>query len=171
MQLVNCTLKLAGKHYHAINRINVSVPEYQLLLAIHGSDAIEPQSIKYAGERQLDENGRSFDEVDHLRHIYGAKPEIAKKITELFPGAVPRVATTFAEIGLHDVATPEIIEAFNDRKAREDRNEQERALARKKAAQRREAAEAAALAATAEEGELLRPPVTERKRKVADLTA
>ena len=166
MQLVNCVVKLAGKHYHQVSRVNVSVPEYLLLVAIHGSDAIEPERMKYAGERgKVD--GQPFDELEHLRRVYGGKTEILQKIDELFPGAHPRLVQTFAEIGLPEVATPEIVAAFDKAQKEAAQKEAEKSKQLRANAIKREAAKQALEDAAEEENELIRPPAPQGRKTPA----
>lgn len=166
MQLVNCAVKLGGKHYHELSRVNVSVPEYQLLLAIHGSDAINPETVKYAGVRAEAED-EPFSEIDYLRRVYGGKDEVLKLIDKLFPGANPRLPTTFAEIGLSEFASEEAVAAYEKRKAKAEADERDRQSKLARTRVRREAAVQALEEATEDEAELIKPPALKPKRKDA----
>lgn len=158
MQLVHCTVNLAGDPRKQVRRINVSVPEIQLLKEIHGNDAVI--ELNYAGARE------GFDELEHLKRWYGGKLEISAIIERMFPGSRPNLPLMLSDIGYGEIATDEIIEAFNKKKAAEAQ-----AASRKKAKisaveQRRLDALAEAQDAAEEVSELIAPPPS--KKKVAD---
>jgi len=157
MQLVHCTVNLAGDPRKQVRRVNVSVPEIQVLQSIHGNDAVI--ELTYAGERT------GVDEMEMLRKFYGGKAEILERLNALFPGIRPVLPQTLAEIGFEEVATPEIVKAFNEKKAAEAKAEAARKAKVRAANAKREAALAEADEAQAEESELIAPPP---KKKTAD---
>lgn len=158
MQLVHCTVNLAGDPRKQVRRVNVSVPEIQLLQEIHGNDAVI--DLKYAGERT------GVDEREMLVKFYGGKAEVLEKVEKLFPGARPNLPQNLADIGFEAVATPEIVEAFKKKKAADAKAEADRKARVKAAQKRRTEALAEADEAAEEESELIAPPPI--KKKVAD---
>ena len=107
MQIAHCTVKHAAKHYHAVRRINVSVPEILLLQAIHGEDAV--REVAYAGESDRD----TVEEMEHLHKMYGGKEEIKLLIEKLFPGARPVLPSKLSDIGF-DVGPVEAAPVVKD---------------------------------------------------------
>lgn len=93
MQLANCTVKLGAKHYHSVNKSEVSAAEIQVLQAIHGSDAVE--NVTFAGESDRS----AAEEKKHLETAYGNKDETRAIVDKLFPGSKPSLPDTLAEIG------------------------------------------------------------------------
>ena len=155
MQLVHCTVNLNGDPRKQVRRVNVSVPEIMILQAIHGDDAVI--EMEYAGERD------STDEKERLDKFYGGKQEILDKIKELFPGARPQFPQKLTDIGI-DIASPEAIAAYEEKKAKIDQVEAEDARKRAAARRRTEKLEALTEVALADEAELLRPPKMSKKR-------
>lgn len=158
MQLVHCTVNLAGDPRKQVRRVHVSVPEVQLLREIHGNDAVI--ELNYAGARE------GVDELENLKRFYGGKPEIAAMIDKLFPGSRPNLPLMLSDIGFGDIATDEIVEAFNKKKAAEAKAASTKKAKVSAAEQRRLDALADAQDAAEEVSELIAPPPL--KKKVAD---
>lgn len=168
MQLVHCTVNLAGDPRYQTKRNHVSVPEILVLKAVHGDDAVV--DIVYAGERSAD------GEYERLMNFYGKKEEIKEKIEKMFPGGqYATLPKNLDQINLAEVATPEIVEAFNAAEAERKAAEKAAEKAVKAVRTRREIALAEADEAQDEEAELIRPPVkktsTARTRQDANVLA
>lgn len=149
MQLVHCVVKHGGKHHSAVKRLYVSVAEIIVLRKIHGDDAIEDITVKYAGIRKP-----GFDEMDYLTRTYGGKDETLQMIQSLFPGAVPTFPSRLSDIGISNVGEPAEGEAepVYDHEAEEREAKDATEKAEAEARLRARAIEAA------QNGELIAPP-------------
>jgi hypothetical protein len=108
MELVECTVRLAGSIQHTVPKAGVTPPEILILKHIHGADAVV--DIRPAGttKRPLDE------EWDRLARSYDAQSALASSPGEqrvslmerLFGGmGARRLPKTLKEIGLAGVVT------------------------------------------------------------------
>lgn len=108
MELVECTVRLAGSVQHTVPKANVSPGEILLLKHIHGADAVV--DIRPAGKAKHSVEA----EWDRLASIYDAQSALSSQPGEqkislmerLFGGAgARRLPKTLKEIGLAGVVT------------------------------------------------------------------
>jgi hypothetical protein len=108
MELVECTVRLAGSVQHTVPKARVTPPEILILKHIHGADAVV--DIRPTGSDKRQTN----DEWDRLAATYDAQSALSSQPGEqkislmerLFGGSgARRLPKTLKEIGLAGVVT------------------------------------------------------------------
>ena len=94
MQIALAEILIKGSLQHSIVRI-VTAPEVTVLRDIHGSDAVINVTDVSTVKRS------NYEELDRLKLYF--TPDV---IVKIFPGALPKLPTTFAEVGV-DLPKPE----------------------------------------------------------------
>lgn len=92
MDLATLELRLGGSLANTIMKRDVTPAELIVLRAMHGDECIA--SIQWQGKKELG----SDNELDRLRGIYNTKNG-QELFIKLFPGAAPKMPSTFKEIG------------------------------------------------------------------------
>ncbi len=88
MQIALAEILLNGNLQHSTVRV-VSAPEILILRDIHGSDAV----INVTDSATLERT--NAEEIDRLKLFFGSEA-----FTKVFPGSMPKLPTTFAEVGV-----------------------------------------------------------------------
>ena len=88
MQIALAEILLNGNLQHSTVRV-VSAPEILILRNIHGNDAV----INVNESANLERT--NAEEIDRLKLYFGA--DVFSKV---FPGSMPKLPTTFAEVGV-----------------------------------------------------------------------
>ena len=88
MQIALAEILLNGNLQHSTVRV-VSAPEVLILREVHGSDAVINVNESATLERT------NTEEIDRLKLFFGA--DVFSKV---FPGSMPKLPTTFAEVGV-----------------------------------------------------------------------
>lgn len=91
--LADCTLNLNGDRHNVAVLQRRTVPELQLLAAMHGPDAVENIAVVERIPHGLD----TREEKERLREAY---PTSRKVIEDLFPGVAPNMPITLQSAGL-----------------------------------------------------------------------
>ena len=97
-QLIECMVALAGDPLNIVHRASdtpVSYPEMLLLQYLHGDDSVT--DAHELGHEERD----NADELARLRVTYGAKA-----VTDVFPGARPRLPAQDTRIKPRKAVTP-----------------------------------------------------------------
>lgn len=88
MQIALAEILLNGNLQHSTVRV-VSAPEILILRNLHGNDALINVNDASTLERT------NAEEIDRLKLFFGA--EVFAKV---FPGSMPKLPSTFAEVGV-----------------------------------------------------------------------
>lgn len=92
MEIVSCSVKLAGDNNHVVEKTDVTVAEVVLLQHIHGMDSVV--NIRRTG---MDRRSHR-EERERLRSIYNRREKIVDKIFPNLPGA--KLPVSLADIDL-----------------------------------------------------------------------
>lgn len=88
MQIALAEILLNGNLQHSTVRV-VSAPEILILRDIHGNDAVinvtEPATLERT----------NAEEIERLKVFFGSEV-----FTKVFPGSMPKLPSTFAEVGV-----------------------------------------------------------------------
>lgn len=88
MQIALAEILLNGNLQHSTVRV-VSAPEILILRNLHGNDAVINVTDAATMERT------NSEEIDRLKLFFGA--DVFAKV---FPGSMPKLPSTFAEVGV-----------------------------------------------------------------------
>ena len=92
MELARVEIRLSGSLANTVVRHNVTPPELLLLRELHGDEAIA--NIEYTGKAQ-----KLHHEVLDSMHTFYNTENGKRAMEKIFPGASPKLPTTFREIG------------------------------------------------------------------------
>jgi hypothetical protein len=88
MQIALAEILLNGNLQHSTVRV-VSAPEILILRDLHGNDAVinvtEPATLERT----------NAEEIERLKVFFGSEV-----FTKVFPGSMPKLPSTFAEVGV-----------------------------------------------------------------------
>lgn len=90
MQVVNCTVAIAGDMRNTVAKENITVAELIILRELHGHDAV--RNIQVVGKASVD----SHEERERLAGIYAKPPTIVRDVL----GATGPVPKTLKEAGI-----------------------------------------------------------------------
>lgn len=110
MEKANATVRIGGSIQHTVFKIGLTPAEVLILQRINGADAvvdIRPTGVD-SKVRQEEEWNRLADEYDSSSAI-SSRPgeERVGLMSTMFPGAIRKLPTTFAEIGLNLAPLPD----------------------------------------------------------------
>jgi hypothetical protein len=106
MQLCNCEIRLNDSAGHTVPKANVTPAEILVLRAIHGDSAVVNIT-----PTKMDKRGNT-EEWDRLQMEYGRSPDglmdagNGALLTQLFPGAMPKLPVTLKDIGMAHLMNP-----------------------------------------------------------------